>query len=420
MQPLTLIAAIALALLPHPAFAHDVAGSGSTWEPGIVVPIAVALLLYGAGSWALLRRRGFNAVAGARAAAFVLALASIAVAFLSPLDSLADDLFSAHMAQHLVLILVAPPLLVLCRPTAVLLWGLPVRVRRGLLRSWRRGSLGLITAAARNPIGAWIAFVTAFVFWHLPGPYRWAVESPAVHALEHLTFVATSLAYWATVLEAEPRRLSYGATLVFVVTAAVLSGLPGALMLLAPRAIYAVHATGAARWGLTPLEDQQLAGVLMWVPMGFVYVGVAAWVFWRWLDEAERRARRRDVARRRAFATTAMVLALVVLTGCDDSKSPARPVPGGDAKRGESLVARVGCGGCHVVPGLADARGVVGPPLTGFGARLYVAGMVPNTPENLIAWIKDPQAIVPGNVMPALGLDDQQARDIAAYLYTLR
>jgi cytochrome c1 len=149
-------------------------------------------------------------------------------------------------------------------------------------------------------------------------------------------------------------------------------------------------------------------------------VGVAAWVFWRWLDEAERRARRRDVARRRAFATTAMVLALVVLTGCDDSKSPARPVPGGDAKRGESLVARVGCGGCHVVPGLADARGVVGPPLTGFGARLYVAGMVPNTPENLIAWIKDPQAIVPGNVMPALGLDDQQARDIAAYLYTLR
>jgi cytochrome c1 len=157
----------------------------------------------------------------------------------------------------------------------------------------------------------------------------------------------------------------------------------------------------------------------MWVPMGFVYVAAAGWVFWRWLEEAERRTRRRDVARRRALATTSLVLALLMLAGCDD-KAPPRPVPGGDAGRGESLVARVGCGGCHVVPGMAAARGVVGPPLTGFGGRLYVAGMLPNTPENLVAWLKDPQSIVPGNVMPALGLDDQQARDIAAYLYTLR
>jgi putative membrane protein len=112
-----------------------------------------------------------------------------------------------------------------------------------------------------------------------------------VHALEHLSFLATALAFWATVLEAEPRRLSYGATLVFVVTAAVLSSLPGALMLLAPRAVYAVHAAGAARWGLTPLEDQQLAGLFMWVPGGAIYLAAGLWLIARWLVSAGQRDR---------------------------------------------------------------------------------------------------------------------------------
>ncbi|MGE5537543.1 MAG: cytochrome c oxidase assembly protein [Gemmatimonas sp.] len=422
MQPLTVTTLmLALALVPHEALAHASAadGSGWHWHPGLLVVVAVGSVLYAAG-WTGITRRRCSARAMVRAALFALALLSVVLAFDSPLEAVASDLFSGHMVQHLFLILVAPPLLVLSRPTAVLLRGLPVRLRRAVLRVWRQVRLGRAAAAVRHPAVAWIGFIAAFALWHLPGTYRWATANPVVHVLEHASFVVTALMFWSVALEAPPRRMSYGATLVFVVTTAALSGLPGALMLLAPRAIYAMSAEGAARCGLSPLADQQVAGVLMWVPMGLVYVALAAWVFWRWMDEAERRARRRDLARRRAMAATAVAIAVLALAGCDQSAASARAVPGGDAKRGETLVARIGCGGCHMVPGLANARGNVGPPLTAFGGRTYVAGMLPNTPENLIAWLKNPQAIVPGNVMPALGLDDQQARDIAAYLYTLR
>ena len=91
-----------------------------------------------------------------------------------------------------------------------------------------------------------------------------------------------------------------------------------------------------------------------------------------------------------------------------------------DSDRGAKLIQSYGCGGCHEVPGVNGARGVVGPPLQAFGRRVYVAGMVRNTPDNLINWLKDPQGIVPGNAMPNLGVTDTDARDMAAYLYELQ
>lgn len=111
------------------------------------------------------------------------------------------------------------------------------------------------------------------------------------------------------------------------------------------------------------------------------------------------------------IAATATSGAVVALPMC---------VAGGDAHRGAKLIAGIGCGACHAIPGIEGAEGKVGPPLEGVGERVFIAGVLPNTPENMIAWIKAPQAIVPGNAMPDLGLSDAQARDIAAYLYTLR
>lgn len=92
----------------------------------------------------------------------------------------------------------------------------------------------------------------------------------------------------------------------------------------------------------------------------------------------------------------------------------------GDPAHGRELVQSYGCGACHTIPGIYTARGMVGPPLTAFGRRTIVAGELPNSPENLVRWIKNPQAIEPNTAMPNLGLNDSQARDIAAYLYTLR
>lgn len=93
---------------------------------------------------------------------------------------------------------------------------------------------------------------------------------------------------------------------------------------------------------------------------------------------------------------------------------------GGDPQRGAQLIHQFGCGACHMIPGIRGANGLVGPPLMSFARRTYVGGEVPNTPENLVHWIESPQSIEPATAMPTLGLNQQQARDVAAYLYTLR
>lgn len=115
-----------------------------------------------------------------------------------------------------------------------------------------------------------------------------------------------------------------------------------------------------------------------------------------------------------------VVLPIVVVTAC--SRTPAPPPPesrAGHPDRGAQLIARYGCGSCHTIPGVDRANGLVGPPLSRFGARSYIAGELPNNADNLRRWISDPQSVEPGTAMPDLGVDAIDAQDIAAYLYTL-
>lgn len=119
--------------------------------------------------------------------------------------------------------------------------------------------------------------------------------------------------------------------------------------------------------------------------------------------------------------TTGLALLLMpaLLGGCNRTpQSVAYSV--GSPQKGAKLIRHYGCGACHTIPGIAEADGVVGPPLTALGRRIYIAGLLRNTPDNLIAWLLDPQAIVPGNAMPVMGLSQDDARNVAAYLYTLR
>jgi cytochrome c len=117
-----------------------------------------------------------------------------------------------------------------------------------------------------------------------------------------------------------------------------------------------------------------------------------------------------------------LLVAAGALAGCTGGRALDTPPPptGGDPHRGALLIAHFGCGSCHTIPGIRSADGVVGPPLFFFSRRVYIAGELPNTPENLVRWVRDPPAVEPGTAMPVLGLDEQQARDVAAYLYTLR
>ncbi len=117
-----------------------------------------------------------------------------------------------------------------------------------------------------------------------------------------------------------------------------------------------------------------------------------------------------------AVATVTAIGALGPASGAE----PAWAVVGGDARRGVQLIKTLGCAACHTVPGVAGAHGNVGPPLTRFGDRVFIAGMLPNTPPNLVRWIRDPQGVIPGNAMPNMRVTEAEARDIAAYLYTLR
>jgi cytochrome c1 len=111
---------------------------------------------------------------------------------------------------------------------------------------------------------------------------------------------------------------------------------------------------------------------------------------------------------------------LLVVPGCARTDPPPPPeVRGGQPDRGATLIARYGCGSCHTIPGIDRANGLVGPPLTHFGSRSYIAGKLVNNADNLQHWIADPQAVEPGTAMPDLGVSAIDARDIAAYLHTL-
>jgi cytochrome c2 len=109
----------------------------------------------------------------------------------------------------------------------------------------------------------------------------------------------------------------------------------------------------------------------------------------------------------------------LLLGSCNDDRRPSARVAE-KPRHAASLIRYYGCGSCHVVPGIAEATGVVGPPLTQIGRRVYIAGLLRNTPDNMVAWLRNPQRIVPGNVMPDMGLSEADAREIAAYLQVLR
>ncbi|WP_200214570.1 c-type cytochrome [Micromonospora coerulea] len=121
-----------------------------------------------------------------------------------------------------------------------------------------------------------------------------------------------------------------------------------------------------------------------------------------------------------ALGVALTVLSVAAVTGCASTSPPPPPeVRSGRPDRGAELIARYGCGSCHTIPGVSRADGLVGPPLTRFGARSYIAGQLPNNADNLSRWITDPQAVEPGTAMPKLGVSAIDAQDIAAYLYTL-
>jgi cytochrome c2 len=155
----------------------------------------------------------------------------------------------------------------------------------------------------------------------------------------------------------------------------------------------------------------------MWIPAGLVYLAAACFAFVKWLETSDHPVR---PSRRTTAFLFALLLVSPLLSGCKDHGSQAIASSLGDPKRGMALIGQFGCGSCHLIPGVEGAEGVVGPPLIQVGRRIYIAGVMRNTPNKMVRWLRNPQAVVPGNAMPDMQIDQPDAKDIAAYLYTLR
>ena len=118
---------------------------------------------------------------------------------------------------------------------------------------------------------------------------------------------------------------------------------------------------------------------------------------------------------------TALITTCGLLAGCEQNKDEVhQPFREVTARDGADLIGTIGCGGCHTIPGISGASGLVGPPLNQMGRRMFIAGMLRNTPDTMVAWLQDPQSVVPGNAMPNMGLEQKQAEAITNYLYTLQ
>lgn len=249
----------------------------------------VLLLAMGTAVWAYRRgrRRGVNR---RRARCFAGALAVVGVALVSPLDALSGALASAHMVQHVLLLLVAAPLLALSAPSGTVLLGSPAALRRAT-RRWRR-SLRLTSAyrrRLRHPVTVGLLHVGTVWFWHASKPYDAAVTHEIVHAVEHVAFLLTAWVFWRVVIGARDRdRVSYGFGVLVVFAMSMQSVFLSALLTFAPTPWYSVYATTTEPWGLDPLADQQLAGVLMWVPAGLVYLAAGLTLSVAWLRQVDR------------------------------------------------------------------------------------------------------------------------------------
>jgi putative membrane protein len=253
------------------------------FEPLVLAVLGITAALYFAGTRRMTRPSRMES------AAFVGGWLALAIALASPLHPLGEALFAAHMTQHELLMLVAAPLLVMGHPLVRLLWAMPAGLRPRV-NAWRRNAaFGAFWAWLTMPAIAWLLHGLTLWVWHLPVLYQATLESDAVHALQHSCFLFSALLFWWTLMQGRHGRLGYGSAVANVFTTAVHSSALGALLTFSRQLWYPIYAGRTAAWGLTPIEDQQLGGLIMWVPAGAVFIVLGVALFVAWLGESERR-----------------------------------------------------------------------------------------------------------------------------------
>jgi putative membrane protein len=292
------LAAALLLIVPPAALADGPRAEPHRWwlawnaDPLVLLSLGVLAWLYGRGLRRLWRKLGGGrAVRRGQAAAFYGSLGVLAIALLSPIDSMSEELSSMHMVQHMLLMTAAAPLFVIGSPTLVLAWGMP---------AWQEGeSHPAFTFAFRlpqtpilwHPLFLCGLSATTLWAWHHPIPYQAALRDPLVHDAQHVSFFVVACLFWRACLgTGGARRMSPAVAVPYLFSMSVLASALGVFLALSPRPWYDDYTNRTPAWGLTPLEDQQLAGLIMWMPACLIYPAIAAILFGNWLAHLERRA----------------------------------------------------------------------------------------------------------------------------------
>ncbi|MDB5324912.1 MAG: hypothetical protein JWM57_481 [Phycisphaerales bacterium] len=271
-------------------------GRAWPWEPVSWAGLVISIGLYGVGLRRLWRGAGIgHGIRRWEAGCFLGGWLTLFIALVSPLHSWGSMLFSVHMTQHELLMLVAAPLLVLGRPVLPILHALP--------RAWASelgaASNGQIWRAAwqvvTRPLIAWLLHAVVLWSWHAPVLFEATQESEWVHAAQHLSFLISALLFWWSLFHARASASASGAAVLYLFTTALHSGFLGAMLTFARGVWYPIYGNSPAAWGLTPLEDQQLGGLIMWVPACSVYIVAALAALVRGMRMSERAARQREV-----------------------------------------------------------------------------------------------------------------------------
>ena len=258
--------------------------SGFEWsfEPAAVIPLALLLLVFLIGRARLQRRSN---VQRPGASLFLAGWGVLAFALISPLHEAGEQSFTMHMIEHELIMLVATLLLVESDAGGILAWGLPRPLRRAFAGGWT-SPLQSLWKQVTEPVTATVIQGVALWVWHAPALFNLALGSDWWHAAQHLSFVLASIVFWSAMLN--PRRGSYLLSAACLFLTSLVEGALGALMTFSASPWYAAYAAmGVTGIGVDPVTDQQLAGLVMWVPGGLLHAGAAVLLLHRWFKTAE-------------------------------------------------------------------------------------------------------------------------------------
>ncbi|MEZ0171303.1 cytochrome c oxidase assembly protein [Microvirga sp. TS319] len=287
---MSILLACFILLVPTGALAHGGAHHlPSPWalETWVAAALFASAALYLTGIVRLWRKAGIGrGVRSWQFCCFLIGWTLLAVALVSPVHALGERLFTAHMIEHEILMAVSAPLLVMARPIAGMLWALPPGGRRIAGTIERNRIIARIWSFLIDPAVATLIHGIAIWIWHVPILFNAALANPVVHGLQHISFFATAILFWWALLRGRARVRGYGVAAFYLFLTALHSGFLGILISLTKTPTYPGQTAAAPEWGLSPLEDQQLAGLIMWIPAGVVYAAASLVMMGIWIHRS--------------------------------------------------------------------------------------------------------------------------------------